>query len=169
MLSTPQRPTSLAVLTSGGDAAGMNPAVRAVVRTGLHLGLEVYAVRDGFQGLVDGGDSIKPTSSKDVGGILQQGGTVLGTARSEDFRTREGRRAAARNLVELGIDALIVVGGDGSLTGANLFRREWPELLAELVEQGEIDSSMVAAHKRLTLVGLVGSIDNDMFGTDMTI
>ncbi|NNF88202.1 MAG: 6-phosphofructokinase [Acidimicrobiia bacterium] len=169
MLSTPQRPTSLAVLTSGGDAAGMNPAVRAVVRTGLHLGLEVYAVRDGFQGLVDGGDSIKPTSSKDVGGILQQGGTVLGTARSEDFRTREGRRAAARNLVELGIDALIVVGGDGSLTGANLFRREWPDLLAELVEQGEIDSSMVAAHKRLTLVGLVGSIDNDMFGTDMTI
>jgi 6-phosphofructokinase 1 len=108
-------------------------------------------------------------SSEDVGGILQQGGTVLGTARSQDFLTREGRRAAARNLVERGIDALVVVGGDGSLTGANLFRQEWPELLAELAEHGEIEPTTVAAHKRLTLVGLVGSIDNDMFGTDMTI
>jgi 6-phosphofructokinase 1 len=169
MLSTPQRPTSLAVLTSGGDAAGMNPAVRAVVRTGLHLGLEMYAVYDGLQGLVDGGDSIRRMSSHDVGGILQQGGTVLGTARSEDFRTRDGRRTAARNLVERGIAALVVVGGDGSLTGASLFRQEWPELLAELAERGEIEQSALEAHRRFTLVGLVGSIDNDMFGTDMTI
>jgi 6-phosphofructokinase 1 len=169
MLSTPRRPTSLAVLTSGGDAAGMNPAVRAVVRTGLHLGLDVYAIYDGLQGLVDGGDSIRPMSSEDVGGILQQGGTVLGTARSQDFRTREGRRRAARNLLERGIDALVVVGGDGSLTGSNLFRREWPELLNELVDQGEVEPARAEAHSRLTLVGLVGSIDNDMFGTDMTI
>ena len=73
-------------------------------------------------------------SSSDVGGILHQGGTVLGTARCAEFRTREGRRRAARNLVERGIDALVVIGGDGSLTGANLFRDEWPELLEELVE-----------------------------------
>ena len=169
MLSTPQKPTSLAVLTSGGDAAGMNPAVRAVVRTGLHLGLDMYAVYDGLQGLVDGGESIRRVSSHDVGGILQQGGTVLGTARSQDFRTRDGRRIAARNLVEKDISALVVVGGDGSLTGANLFRQEWPDLLAELVEQGEIEQTAVRAHRRFTLVGLVGSIDNDMFGTDMTI
>ena len=82
MLSTPQRPTSLAVLTSGGDAAGMNAAVRAVVRTGLDAGLDVYMVFDGLQGLVDGGDSIRLASSSDVGGILHQSGTILGTARS---------------------------------------------------------------------------------------
>jgi 6-phosphofructokinase 1 len=169
MLSTPQRPTSLAVLTSGGDAAGMNPAVRATVRTALDAGLDVYLVYEGFRGLVNGGDAIRPATSSDVGGILHRGGTVLGTARSEEFRTRDGRRRAARNLVEMGIDALVVIGGDGSLTGANLFREEWPELLAELVERNEIDASQADAHRRLTLVGMVGSIDNDMFGTDMTI
>jgi len=169
MLSTPHRTTSLAVLTSGGDAAGMNAAVRAVVRTGLSAGLDMYAVYDGLQGLVDGGDAIRRVSSSDVGGILQQGGTVLGTARCQEFRTREGRRAAARNLIEHGIDAMVVIGGDGSLTGANLFREEWPELLDELVEQGEIEQAVAGAHRRFTLVGLVGSIDNDMFGTDMTI
>ncbi len=169
MLRTPQRPSSLAVLTSGGDAAGMNAAVRAVVRAGLDAGLDVFAVYEGFQGLVAGGDSIRRVSSSDVGGILHQGGTVLGTARCAEFRTREGRRRAARNLIEQGIDALIVIGGDGSLTGANLFREEWPELLAELIEAGEIDGAAAEAKRRLTLVGLVGSIDNDMFGTDMTI
>ena len=169
MLRTPQRPSSLAVLTSGGDAAGMNAAVRAVVRAGLDAGLDVFAVYEGFQGLVAGGDSIRRVSSSDVGGILHQGGTVLGTARCAEFRTREGRRSAARNLVQQGIDALIVIGGDGSLTGANLFREEWPELLAELAEMGEIDGAAAEAKHRLTLVGLVGSIDNDMFGTDMTI
>ena len=81
MLRTPQRPTSLAVLTSGGDAAGMNAAVRAVVRAGIAAGLEVYAVYEGFQGLVDGGDAVRRVTSDDVGGILHQGGTVLGTAR----------------------------------------------------------------------------------------
>ena len=169
MLTTPHRPTSLAVLTSGGDAAGMNAAVRAVVRSGLDAGLDVYAVYEGLQGLVDGGDAIRPMTSGDVGGILHQGGTVLGTARCAAFRTREGRRRAAHNLVELRIDCLVVIGGDGSLTGANLFREEWPQLLGELVDQGEVDRSLADAHRRLTLVGLVGSIDNDMFGTDMTI
>ncbi|MFC2177118.1 6-phosphofructokinase [Actinomycetota bacterium] len=169
MLRTPQRPTSLAVLTSGGDAAGMNAAVRAVVRAGLDAGLDVFAVYEGFQGLVDGGDAIRRISSSDVGGILQQGGTVLGTARCAEFRTREGRRRAAGNLIEHEIEALIVIGGDGSLTGANLFREEWPDLLAELAELGEIDGGVAETKRRLTLVGLVGSIDNDMFGTDMTI
>ncbi len=169
MLRTPQRPTSLAVLTSGGDAAGMNAAVRAVVRSGLDANLTVYTVFEGFQGLVEGGSKIKRATSDSVGGILHQGGTVLGTARCMQFRTKEGRRQAARNLVELGIDALVVIGGDGSLTGANIFKEEWREHLDELVASGEIPGEMAEAHRRLTLVGMVGSIDNDMFGTDMTI
>lgn len=169
MLTTPHRPTSLAVLTSGGDAAGMNAAVRAVVRSALHEGMQVHGVKEGLRGLVQGGDAIRLLSSGDVGGILQQGGTVLGTARCAEFRTREGRRQAAHHLVERGIDALIVVGGDGSLTGANIFREEWPGLLDELVDAGEIERGRADAHNRLTLVGMVGSIDNDMFGTDMTI
>jgi 6-phosphofructokinase 1 len=169
MLSMPKRPAKLAVLTSGGDAAGMNPAVRAVVRTGLDLGIEVFAVYEGLRGLVEGGDLIRPATSADVGGILYRGGTVLGTARCEAFRTRDGRRQAAHNLVEQGIDALVVIGGDGSLTGADIFREEWPALLDELVERDEIELVQADAHPRLALVGLVGSIDNDMFGTDMTI
>jgi 6-phosphofructokinase 1 len=159
----------LAVLTSGGDAAGMNPAVRAVVRTALHAGLEVFAVYEGLQGLVEGGELLRPATSADVGGILYQGGTVLGTARCKEFRTRDGRRKAARNLVERGIDALVVIGGDGSLTGTSIFRDEWPELLDELVERGEIPQEQADSYRRLTLIGMVGSIDNDMFGTDMTI
>lgn len=169
MLRTPQRPTSLAVLTSGGDAAGMNPAVRAVVRAALDANLNVYTVYEGFQGLVDGGDRIREATTESVGGILHQGGTVLGTARSDRFREKDGRRQAALNLVRLGIDALVVIGGDGSLTGANLFREEWRDHLRDLVASGEIDKEMAEAHRRLTLVGMVGSIDNDMFGTDMTI
>jgi 6-phosphofructokinase 1 len=169
MLRTPQRAKSLAVLTSGGDAAGMNAAVRAVVRAGLAADLDVYTVYEGFQGLVDGGESIREATSASVGGILHQGGTVLGTARCERFRTAEGRRQAAKNLVLLGIDALVVIGGDGSLTGANLFREEWGDHLKDLVASGEIEQDRADAHRRLTLIGLVGSIDNDMFGTDMTI
>jgi 6-phosphofructokinase 1 len=147
----------------------MNAAVRAVVRSGRAAGMDVYAVYEGLQGLVDGGDRIRRMSSADVGGILQQGGTVFGTARSAAFRTREGRRRAAHNLVQLGVDALVVVGGDGSLTGADQFRMEWPELLDELVADGSLDAARANAHRDLALVGLVGSIDNDMFGTDMTI
>ena len=169
MLGSSRRPTSIAVLTSGGDAAGMNAAVRAVVRTGISAGLTVYAVYEGFQGLVEGGDCIRRITSDEVGGILQQGGTVLGTARCEEFRERDGRRRAARNLAELGIEALAVIGGDGSLTGANQLCTEWPELLDELADRGELDREIADARRRLVLVGLVGSIDNDMAGTDMTI
>jgi 6-phosphofructokinase 1 len=163
------KPTRLAVLTSGGDSAGMNAAVRAVVRTALARGVEAYAVFEGLQGLVDGGDRIRRTAAADVSGILQQGGTVLGTARCPAFRTRDGLRRAARNIVERGIDALVVIGGDGSLSGAAELRTEWPGLLDELVAASEIDAGLAAAHRHLELVGLVGSIDNDMFGTDMTI
>jgi 6-phosphofructokinase 1 len=160
---------SLAVLTSGGDAPGMNAAVRAVVRTALHLGVEVYAIYEGYQGMVNGGHYIRRMEWDSVGGILHRGGTIIGSARCADFRTREGRLKAAYNLVTHGINGLVVIGGDGSLTGANLFRQEWPALLAELVEQDKISSEMAQSHAHLALVGLVGSIDNDMFGTDMTI
>lgn len=159
----------LGILTSGGDAPGMNAAVRAALRSALHRGIEVYAIYEGYQGMITGGDLIRRMHWNDAGGILQRGGTVIGSARSTAFRTREGRLAAARNLIERGIDSLVVIGGDGSLTGANLFRQEWPELLAALVEAGTIDQAMVDQHPYLAIVGLVGSIDNDMFGTDMTI
>ncbi len=159
----------IAVLTSGGDAQGMNAAVRAVVRTALDKGAEVYAIYEGYMGLVEGGARIRNMDWDSVGGILQQGGTIIGTARSEDFRTREGRRQAARNLVQLGIDGLIVIGGDGSLTGADIFRREWPSLLSELVQSGEISSDVASKHPNLVIVGMVGSIDNDFSGTEITI
>ena len=121
------------VLTSGGDASGMNAAVRAVVRTALDRGLEIFGIHEGFAGLIEGGDRVRPMTWNSVGGIIHRGGTILGTARSEAFRTREGRLAAARTLVAAGIDSLIVIGGDGSLTGADVFRREWPGLVEELV------------------------------------
>jgi len=159
----------VAVLTSGGDAQGMNAALRAIVRTALQEGLDVYAIYEGYQGLVEGGSRIRQMNWDSVGGILQRGGTVIGTARSEEFRTREGRLTAAKNLLDREIDNLIVIGGDGSLTGANLFRQEWNSLLAELVTQGQITQQFADLHPNLTIVGLVGSIDNDMFGTDMTI
>src|SRR6188472_4388135 len=94
--SSAAQPTRLAVLTSGGDSAGMNAAVRAVVRSSLAAGLDAFAVYEGLQGLIDGGDRIRSMSSTDVSGILRQGGTVLGTARSSAFRTRDGLRRAAR-------------------------------------------------------------------------
>jgi 6-phosphofructokinase 1 len=159
----------LAVLTSGGDAQGMNPAVRAVVRTALNRGAEIFAVYEGWQGLVDGGDRIRPVTWDDVSGILNRGGTVIGTARSVAFRQREGRRRAAQHLVERGIDRLVVIGGDGSLSGADLLRQEWPSLLEELLAAGAIDQEAARRHPALMIAGLVGSIDNDMLGTDMTI
>jgi 6-phosphofructokinase 1 len=159
----------IAVLTSGGDAQGMNAAVRAVVRTALDKGAEVYAIYEGYQGLVEGGARIRKMDWDSVGGILQQGGTIIGTARSDEFRTREGRRQAALNLVQLGIDGLIVIGGDGSLTGADVFRREWPSLLSELVQSGGISPETAAEHPNLVIVGMVGSIDNDFSGTEITI
>jgi 6-phosphofructokinase 1 len=119
--------------------------------------------------MVEGGNRIKKMDWSSVGGILHRGGTVIGTARSEEFRHRDGRRKAAFNLIMNGINALVVIGGDGSLTGANIFRQEWSELLSELVERGEINRQTADEHPYLMVVGLVGSIDNDMYGTDMTI
>ena len=159
----------IAILTSGGDAQGMNAAVRAGVRTALDKGAEIYAIYEGYKGLVEGGEQIRKMDWDSVGGILQQGGTIIGTARSDEFRTREGRRQAALNLVQLGIDGLIVIGGDGSLTGADMFRREWPSLLAELVQSGEISDDIASKHPNLVIVGMVGSIDNDFSGTEITI
>src|SRR5918992_3039038 len=150
----------LAVLTSGGDAPGMNPAVRAVVRTALNHGAEIFAVYEGYQGLVDGGDRIRPVSWDAVTGILNRGGTAIGTARSADFCQRAGRRRAVHNLLRHGIDRLVVIGGDGSLSGADLLRQEWPSLLRELLADGAIDPEAAERHPALMLTGLVGSIDN---------
>lgn len=162
-------PTKIGVLTSGGDAQGMNAAVRAVVRSALDKGIDVFAIYEGYQGMVDGGNNIRKMTWGSVGGIIQKGGTEIGTARSEQFRHREGRLIAAKNLISNGINGLVIIGGDGSLTGANIFKQEWPGLLAELVDSGEITEEMVHLSPYLRIVGLVGSIDNDMFGTDMTI
>ena len=159
----------IAVLTSGGDAQGMNAAVRAVVRTALDKGVDVYAINEGFQGLVEGGDRIQQMDWDSVGGILHRGGTIIGTARSEEFRTRDGRRKAALNMIKKGIDGLVVIGGDGSLTGAHVFRQEWPSLVDDLAKSSEISAAEAAAHPSLLIVGLVGSIDNDFSGPDMTI
>ncbi|MBN1313140.1 MAG: 6-phosphofructokinase [Anaerolineae bacterium] len=159
----------IAVLTSGGDAQGMNAAVRAVVRTALDRGAEAYAIYEGYQGMVDGGDRIRKMDWDSVGGMMHMGGTIIGTARSEDFMTREGRLQAACNLIKEGIDGLVVIGGDGSLTGANLFRQEWPSLVAELAECSRVSSDEATNYPNLAIVGLVGSIDNDFYGTDMTI
>jgi 6-phosphofructokinase 1 len=159
----------LGILTSGGDAQGMNAAVRSAVRTALSKGVDVFAIFEGYQGMVHGGERIKKMNWDSVGGILQRGGTAIGTARSDEFRERAGRLKAARNLLLNEIDSLIVIGGDGSLTGANIFRHEWPSLIRELEATGEISPDIIEHHPHLTIVGLVGSIDNDMFGTDMTI
>ncbi|XP_041927948.1 ATP-dependent 6-phosphofructokinase, platelet type-like isoform X2 [Alosa sapidissima] len=160
---------SIAVLTSGGDAQGMNGAVRAVVRMGIYVGAKVYFIHEGYQGMVDGGDNIKEANWESVSSMLQVGGTVIGSARCSDFRAREGRVRAAFHLVSRGITNLCVIGGDGSLTGANLFREEWSSLLQELVQSGRIDQHSADSNSVLHIVGMVGSIDNDFCGTDMTI
>ncbi|XP_032740735.1 ATP-dependent 6-phosphofructokinase, platelet type isoform X1 [Rattus rattus] len=163
---------AIGVLTSGGmpkDVQGMNAAVRAVVRMGIYTGAKVYFIYEGYQGMVDGGSNIVEAKWECVSSILQVGGTIIGSARCQAFRSREGRLKAACNLVRLGITNLCVIGGDGSLTGANLFRKEWNGLLEELAKNGEIDSDTVKKHSYLNVVGMVGSIDNDFCGTDMTI
>lgn len=159
----------IGVLTSGGDAQGMNAAVRAVVRTALAHGARPYAILEGWSGAVLGGESIKEMEWSSASGILHAGGTVIGTARCNEFREYEGRHRAARNLLEHGIDRLVVIGGDGSLSGTNEFREEWPQHVAELLAEGHITPQEAEAHGRLAVVGLVGSIDNDLVGTDMTI
>ncbi len=157
------------VLTSGGDAQGMNAALRAVVRTALHAGAQPYAIAEGYQGMIDGGDGLRAFAWEDASGILNRGGTVIGTFRSKEFTTRAGMLAAAANLVGAGIDRLVVIGGDGSLSGLDEFSQAWPSLLDELVSSGRIGADQRAAHPRLIYAGLAGSIDNDLVGTDMTI
>ncbi|KAG6006442.1 hypothetical protein E4U21_007060 [Claviceps maximensis] len=179
-LSSPRRLTSssapamapkkkIAVMTSGGDSPGMNGVVRAVVRMAIHLGCDAYAVYEGYEGLVRGGDLIKKMDWYHVRGWLSEGGTLIGTARCMAFYERPGRLAAAKNMVLNGIDALIICGGDGSLTGADRFRTEWPSLLQELVANKELTKAQIAPYKHLNIVGIVGSIDNDLSGTDATI
>jgi 6-phosphofructokinase 1 len=134
----------IGVLTSGGDAPGMNAAIRAVVRTGIARGWEVFGVRHGYAGLI-GGD-MSSLSARDVGGVLQRGGTMLGSARSLEFETEEGRVKALRNLNGRGIDGLVVIGGNGSQTGAYaLSKMGFP------------------------VVGVASTIDNDLVGSDITI
>ena len=123
-MQAPQK-KKIGVMTSGGDAPGMNGAVRAVVRMAIAKGCEPYAIYEGYQGLVSGGEFIKKMAWEDVRGWLSEGGTLIGTARCKEFRERPGRLSAAKNLVIHGIDALVICGGDGSLTGADVFRSEW--------------------------------------------
>ncbi|KAL0937744.1 6-phosphofructokinase alpha subunit [Colletotrichum truncatum] len=159
----------IAIMTSGGDSPGMNGVVRAVVRTALHMGCDPYCVYDGYEGLVQGGDQIRKASWGDVRNYLGQGGTLIGTRRCMAFYERPGRLTAAKNMILHGIDALIICGGDGSLTGADKFRAEWPSLVEELISTGQLKKEQVEPYKHLNIVGLVGSIDNDMSGTDATI
>lgn len=159
----------IGVMTSGGDAQGMNAAVRAITRAAIREGAEVFAIREGWQGAYEGGDHIRQLSWSSVSGILAKGGTVIGTARSQAMRTLEGQRQVVKHLVEHGIDRLVVIGGDGSLTGARELMVHWDGLLRELVDSGELDVELAERHGSLRMVGLVGSIDNDMVGTDMTI
>jgi len=135
----------IGVLTSGGDAPGMNAAVRAVTRTAIFYGREVVGVFHGYKGLID--NNFKPLASGDVSNIIQLGGTILKTARSLEFHTKEGREKAYQNLKTAGIDALVVIGGDGTFTGARIFAQEFG----------------------IPIVGVPGTIDNDLFGTDFTI
>ncbi|ESK88789.1 6-phosphofructokinase [Moniliophthora roreri MCA 2997] len=211
----------IAVLTSGGDSAGMNAVVRAVVKAGILKGCETYVVREGYEGLVRGNIEAEPQSTPsqstpstsasntdvnlihnlrfgdgqllkdgtgdytggrtlkgryivrvgwdDVRGWFSEGGTLIGSARSKTFRTPEGRLAAAHNLIKEGIDAIVVCGGDGSLTGADVFRAEWPKLVETLLAESKITKEQAATNAHLKIAGLVGSIDNDMSMTDLTI
>ncbi|TNE29382.1 MAG: 6-phosphofructokinase [Bacteroidetes bacterium] len=135
----------IAVMTSGGDAPGMNAGIRAVTRTALSLGLEVVGIYRGYQGMIE--NDFIPLSHESVRNIIHRGGTFLKTARSDDFRTIEGRAQAAANLKAHGIEGLVVIGGDGSFTGAAALHEE----------------------HGVKVVGCPGTIDNDLFGTDYTI
>ncbi len=160
---------TLAVMTSGGDSPGMNAAVRAVVRRSLDRGIEVFGIYYGYEGLLGGGDQIKPIEWDEVNDVLQRGGTFLGTARSEHFRTQEGRRCAVENLLERRIEALVVIGGDGSLMGAHVLSTEWPRHVEKIASVRPDLNRAAAEIPMLQVVGLPGSIDNDLSGTDMAI
>ena len=140
-----QKVTKIGVLTSGGDAPGMNAAIRAVVRTGIHHGLEVYGIMRGYQGMLE--DDIFRMESRSVANIIQRGGTILKTARCKEFLEPAGRKQAYENLHKRGIDGLVIIGGDGSFRGAQIFSNEFD----------------------IPCVGLPGTIDKDMAGTDITI
>jgi 6-phosphofructokinase 1 len=159
----------IGIITSGGDAPGMNASIRAVTRCALDRGIEVTGIHEGWQGVVEGGDRFEPFNWRSVGGILQLGGTILGTARSEAFRTVVGRRQAAHNLVQAGIDGMVVIGGDGSLTGALILYQEWPEHMRALAQEGRIPAERAESPGILRIAGLPGSIDNDQYGTDISI
>ncbi|MCC8188476.1 MAG: 6-phosphofructokinase [Bacteroides sp.] len=135
----------IGILTSGGDAPGMNAAIRAVTRTAIFHGLQVKGIYRGYKGLITG--EIAEFKSQNVSNIIQLGGTILKTARCKEFRTPEGRAIAYETMQREGIDALVVIGGDGSLTGARIFAQEF----------------------NIPCVGLPGTIDNDLYGTDSTI
>ena len=136
---------TIGILTSGGDAPGMNAAVRAVTRAGIYYGFSIKGIYRGYDGLLSG--EIQPFSTENVSGIICEGETILKTARSKEFMTKEGRKKAYDNIVKEGIDALVVIGGNGSLTGAMLFAQEYD----------------------FCCIGLPGTIDNDLYGTDSTI
>ena len=135
----------IGILTSGGDAPGMNAAIRAVTRAGIAVGLKVKGIYRGYEGLIN--NEIQDFTTENVSNIIQRGGTILKTARSKEFLTPEGRKKAYDNMVEQGIDALIIIGGNGSLEGARIFAEEFD----------------------VPCIGLPGTIDNDLSGTDSTI
>lgn len=136
---------TIGVLTSGGDAPGMNAAIRAVTRAGIYNGFNIKGIYRGWEGLIN--NEIKSFTTENVSGIINMGGTILKTARSKEFMTAEGRKKAYDNMMAEGIDALVVIGGNGSLTGARIFADEYD----------------------VCCVGLPGTIDNDLYGTDSTI
>jgi 6-phosphofructokinase 1 len=137
--------TKIGVMTSGGDAPGMNAAIRAVVRTGIYNGLEVFGVMRGYAGMIE--NEIMPMHSRSVANIIQRGGTILKTARCKEFFEKEGRKIAFGNLKKLGINGMVIIGGDGSFRGADIFSREFD----------------------IPCIGLPGTIDKDIAGTDFTI
>jgi 6-phosphofructokinase 1 len=137
--------TKIGVLTSGGDAPGMNAAIRAVVRTGIYNGIDVYGIIRGYSGMIDG--DIFKMESKSVANIIQRGGTILKTARFKEFFNYEGREKAYQNLKRIGIEGLVIIGGDGSFRGAQIFSNEFD----------------------IPCIGLPGTIDKDIAGTDFTI
>lgn len=159
----------LLFLTSGGDSQGMNAAIKTIVRVAIHNNAQVFASIEGYTGLVKGGEYIKEMQWQDVAHIINLGGTITRSARCKEFFFQAGRLEACRNLVMRDIHTLIVIGGDGSLTGANILYKEWPELLDILVESGQIGREAAERNNRLVVIGMAGSIDNDMIGTDVTI